>query len=225
MGENRVGVTDQSAGAGVVEVRTRQRTVGGSSVEEQYVIVQPERVASYKGIVSSFRTLGSAATPQNLFTASNTTGSSVILAIRRLVIQMDATAVLTAVAPQFKVSRATGAPTGGTALSKVAFDSSLSSSANVSFLGATASDGGAATAITATAGSTGWQQFAFRLHTAVGQVLIPDETLVPVLCADDPIYLRADEHLLVQLVATAGTSNPTTNHYVVQCMFEEFTLP
>lgn len=225
MGENRVGVTDQSAGAGVVEVRTRQRTVGGSSVEEQYVIPISERVPSYKGMVSSFRTLGAAATSQNVFTASNTTGSSVILAIRRLTVQMDATAVLTAVTPQFKVSRASAAPSGGTALTKVPFDSSLSSSGNVSFLGATASDGGAATAITATAGSTGWQQMAFRLHTAVGQVLINDEPLVPVLCADDPVYLRANEHLLVQLIATATTSNPATNHYIVQCMFEEFTLP
>lgn len=225
MAENRVGVTDQADGAGVGSIRTRQRTVGGNTVEEQYVIPIGERVASYKGMVSSFRTLGSAATPQNLFTASNTTGSSVILAVRRLVVQMDATAVLTAVSPQFKVSRASGAPSGGTALTKVPFDTSLSSSGNVSFLGATASDGGAATAITATAGTTGWQQFAFRLHTAVGQVLIPDETLIPVLCADDPIYLRANEHLVVQLVATAGTSNPATNHYVVQCMAEEFTLP
>lgn len=225
MGENRVGVTDQTAGAGVVEVRTRQRTVGGSAVEEQYVIPISERVASYKGTVSSWRTLGNAATPQNIFTLSNTTGSTVLLAVRRLTVQMDATAVLITVAPQFKLSRATGAPTGGTALSKVAFDSALSSSANVSALGATASDGGAASAITATAGNTLWQQYNFRLHTAVGQVLTPDSGLVPNLCENDPMILRANEHLLVQVVASAAASNAATNHYIVQAMFEEYTLP
>lgn len=225
MGENRVGVTDQAAGAGVSEVRTRQRTVGGSSVEEQYVIPINERVASYKGTFSSFRTLGNAATPQNIFTISNTTGSSVLVAVRRLTVQMDATVVLTAVAPQLQLSRVSSAPTGGTVLTDVAFDTSLSGSANVEARGATASDGGAATAITATAGTTLWQQYNFRLHTAVGQVLTPDNGLIPDLCQDDPVILRANEHLLVQVVAAAAASNAATNHYIVQAMFEEFSLP
>jgi hypothetical protein len=60
-----------------------------------------------------------------------------------------------------------------------------------------------------------------RLHTAVGQVLANDNPLIPTLCEDTPVLLRDSEYLLVQIVATAGASNPATNHWFVQCMWEE----
>ncbi|MCA1571155.1 MAG: hypothetical protein LC798_12730 [Chloroflexi bacterium] len=220
-----VGVTDQASGAGVAEVRARERTVDGGTYAEQYVIPISERVASFKGMCSSFRTLGNAATPQNLFSIENAAGSTVLLAVRRLSVQMDSTAALTAVATQFKTSRPSALPTVGTALGKVAFDSALTSSASVVARGATASDAGAATAITATAGGTGWHQFAMRMHTLVGQVLMDDESLVPSLAEDDPIILRAGESLLVQIVQATAANNKSSDHYVVNCMFEEFSLP
>ena len=225
MAERPVGVTDTAAGAGVAEIRTRERTIGGETVVEQYVIPISERVASFKGTASSFRTLGNAATPQNLFSIENGPGSAVLLAVRRLTIQMDATAASIAVASQFKTGRPTGLPTGGTALSKVAFDTALTSSASVVARGATASDGGVATPITATAGATGWHQFAMRVHTLVGQILMDDESLIPALCEDDPIILRAGEALLVQIVQATAANNAATNHHVVNAAFEEFTLP
>lgn len=225
MAERPVGVTDQASGAGVAQVRTRERTVGGEVVSEQIVIAIGERVASYKGVVGSFRTLGNAATPQNLFSIENAAGSSVLLAVRRFTVQMDATVVLTAVSCQFKVSRPASLPTGGTTLTKVPFDTALSSSSSVVVRGATASDGGGATAITATAGSTGWHQFAMRMHTAVGQVLMEDQSLIPALCEDDPLILRAGEALLVQVINATAGNNAATNHYLVNVMFEEFTLP
>jgi hypothetical protein len=207
------------------KVRTRQRTVGANTVEEQYFIEQSERVASFKGLATTFRTLGTGATPQNLFSIENAAGSTVLVAVRRTSVQLDSTGTLIAVATQVKTSRPSVFPSGGTPLSKVAFDSTQTSSANVICRGATASDGGGASAITATAGTAGWHQFVMRVATQVGQILIDDEPMVPMLCADDPIILRANEALLVQLVQATGTNNKSTDHYIVNCMWEEFTLP
>lgn len=178
---------------------------------------------TFRGSTSSWRTLGSAATPHNLFTLENTTGSAVVVRVRRLIVLCDQTVVLTSVMPQIKVSRPTAIPTGGTVLAKASFDTSLSSAANVIARGANASDGGVATAITATAGDTAWQQYVFRLHTAVGQVLAPDFPLLPPSIDTDPFLLAANQAMLVQLVASAGSSNPATDHWIVCCSWEETT--
>jgi hypothetical protein len=169
--------------------------------------------------VSTFRTLGSAATPQNLFTIYNGDASRVVR-IRALSFNMDGTGVLTAVTSQLRVSRGTSI-SGGTTLTKVPFDTSDTSDADVVCRGATASDGGGATAITATAGTTLWQEFIMRLHTAVGQVLGYIQTLLPRLIESNPIILRPSEGLLVQLVNPTAASNLATNHYVINCAWTE----
>ena len=173
---------------------------------------------------ATFRTLGTAATTQTLFTLENTTGSTRVVNIRRLLVQLDATATLTNVMPLIKTSRTTGIPTGGTALAKGVFDTAAAASvSNVTARGATASDGGAATAITATPGTIVWQQYCMRMQTLVGQVLAPDFGLLPVLVenAASPFVLRANEALMVQVVAAAAASNPITNFYFVECVWEE----
>ena len=174
---------------------------------------------------ASFRTLGAAATTHTLFSLENTAGSAKTVNVRRLLVQMDATAVLTTFMPIIKTSRVTGSlPSGGTSLAKCPFDNAAAASvANVVARGATASDGGTATAITATPGTVAWQQYSMRLHTAVGQVLAPDNNLLPSL-VDTSGYefkMAAGEALMVQIVAAAGTSNPATNHYFVECTWEE----
>ena len=169
---------------------------------------------------SSFRTLGSAATPHNLLTIENIDATTLVK-IRRITVQLDATAVLTTVMPQIKTSRATAVPTGGTTLGIARFDSTVAPDANTIVRGATASDGGVATAITATAGTTIWQQYNMRLHTAVGQVLGVDGSVLPTLVADQDLILRQNEALLVQVVASAGASNPATNFWVVNIVWEE----
>lgn len=169
---------------------------------------------------TSFRTLGSAATPHNLLTIENIDATTLVK-IRRITVQLDATAVLTAVMPQIKTSRATAVPTGGTVLNKALFDTTIASDSNTIVRGATASDGGAATAITATAGTSIWQQYNMRLHTAVGQVLGVDGSVLPTLVADVDLVLRQNEALLVQVVASIGTSNPATNFWIVNIVWEE----
>ena len=91
---------------------------------------------------STFREIGNAATTQNLLTIENIDATNLVW-IRRITVQMDTTAVLTAVSPLIKTSRTTGVPTGGTTLSKGLFDTTASSNANTIVRGSTASDGGA----------------------------------------------------------------------------------
>jgi hypothetical protein len=169
---------------------------------------------------ASFRTLGAAATPQNLFTIENIDATKLVT-IRSIVVQMDATAVLVSVMPQVKLSRATGVPTGGTTLNKGQFDTTAASNANTIIRGGTASDGGVATAITATAGTTLWQQYCMRMHTVVGQVLAIDNPVAPITVDTQNLILRQNQALLVQIVASAGASNPATNHWFVNIVWEE----
>jgi hypothetical protein len=168
---------------------------------------------------ATFRTVGTAAAAHNLFAIYNTSTS--VVRVRRMVMQMDATAVLTAVMPLIKTSRITAAPTGGTILPKVLWDTTVSSDVGVTVRGATASDGGAATAITSTPGDTLWQQYGMRMHTVVGQVLGLDNNVVSSISESFPVILRQNEGLLVHIVAAAGTSNPNTNHWFVQCAWDE----
>ena len=169
---------------------------------------------------ASFRTLGTAATPQNLFTIENIDATKLVT-IRRLVIQMDATAVLVSVMPQVKTSRAAAVPTGGTVLAKAQFDTANASNANTIVRGGNASDGGVATAITATAGTTIWQQYCMRMHTVVGQVLAPDNNALPMIIETNDLILRQNQALVVQIVASAGASNPATNHWFCNVVWEE----
>lgn len=169
---------------------------------------------------ATFRTLGAATTAQNFFTLYNGHASKVVR-VRRLLFQMDATSVLTAFMPIMKSCRVSAA-SAGTALAKVDWDSASASDALVVARGATASDGGTATAITATPTTqTLWQQFGMRLHTAVGQVLGPDNNMLPIIVETNPVILRPGEGLLVHIVAAATTSNPATNHYFVNCAWTE----
>jgi len=180
----------------------------------------------YTGTGATFRILGSAATPHVLFTIENTTGSSRVVGIRRLIVQLDATAVLITAMPLVKTYRCSAIPSGGTTITKGTFDSSQSteSGAHVTLRGAGSSDGGVATAITAsTSGGTIWEQYAMRMHTVVGQVLAPDNPLVPALCDTTSFVIRANEALMVQVEASAGAANPATNHWFVQCCWEEYT--
>jgi hypothetical protein len=169
---------------------------------------------------ASFRTLGTAATPQNLLTIENIDATKLVY-IRRLTVQLDATAVLVSVMPQVKTSRATAVPTGGTALAKAQFDTINLSNANTIVRGGNASDGGVATAITATAGTTIWQQYCMRMHTVVGQVLGLDNNVLPALVDTQDIILLQNQALLVQIVASAGASNPATNHWFCNVVWEE----
>lgn len=169
---------------------------------------------------ATFRQIGNAATLQNLFSIENIDSTKLVY-VRRLVVQMDALAVLTAVMPLIKTGRATGVPSGGTTLAKGLFDTNNSSNANTICRGSTATDGGSNSGPTATMGDVLWEQFGMREHTQVGQILAPDFDAMPVLVDTQNFILRQNQALLVAVVAAAGSSNPATNHYFVGCVWEE----
>lgn len=172
---------------------------------------------------ATFRTVGAAATTQNLFSIFNS-GTSRVVRIRRLVMQMDATAVLTAVMPIVKTSRVTAAPGAGVTLTKVAWDTAdTASHADIVVKGEVSSDGGSRTALTGTPGDILWQQYGMRLHTAVGQVLGIDNNVLASITETIPVVLRENQGLIVHIVAAATASNPNTNHYFVQCAWDEET--
>jgi len=100
-------------------------------------------------------------------------------------------------------------------------DTANASNANTIVRGGTASDGGAATAITATAGTTIWQSYTNRLHTAVGQVLEVDWNIAPLIVETKNLVLRQNQALLVQVVASVGTSNPATDHWICSVVWDE----
>lgn len=170
---------------------------------------------------ATFRTIGNAAVAQNLFSIWNN-GANVVVRVRRMVMQMDATAVLTAVQPLYKTSRVTAAPGAGVTLTKAVWDTTgAASHADVVVKGNGASDGSALTALTGTPGDILWQQYGMRLHTAVGQVLGLDNNVLSMIIENKPIVLRSGQGLICHCVAAATSSNPATNHYFVQCAWDE----
>jgi hypothetical protein len=192
----------------------------------QYVIPISQRSISFAGTAAAFRTLGNAASPQNLFSIENGAGSGVIVGVSKLSIEMASTVANLAVPCEFKTSRSTALPTGGTTLTKVAVDTSLTSVSSVVLRGATASDGGAATAITATAGAMMWHQYANLGWTLVGQYLPDDYNMLPEDVANvDWFTLRAGEAFLVQCVNVTAGNNLATNHYSVKVAWFEYSIP
>lgn len=220
MGENRVGVTDVADGAGVASFRTRQRTVGGNTVEEQYLLYQDELVASWEGCASTFRIPGSGAAGQNIATIFNKTGSGVLVAVRELELVMDY--ITNSGTVRFMgTSRITTSPSTGTVMTPVAFDTAQTQNTSVEFRGGASADG-TANAITATPGTIGWRQGHWHAPTAVGQYLssdLADASMIPSLCDDDPGILREGEGLLVHIINASSTSAS----YILNALWREFT--
>lgn len=172
--------------------------------------------------VSTFRTLGNAAVTQILFTIANASPADDQHAIQILGLfaVMDSTAAATTFAPSIKASRGSnGLPAGGSVLTPARKRTDLSVPSWIVCRGATASDGGAASPITATPGEMFSQIVASRLHTAVGQVLPVQLPILPWRTADDPIVLQAQESLIAHILAPSAAANPATNSYAIVCEF------
>ena len=170
--------------------------------------------------LSTFRILGTAATPQSIFTIHNPAASMVNLAVRGLNVATDSTATLTSVAPMIKLSRgATALPAGGTALTANKYQT-VYAAAQAVCLGGNASDDGVASAITGvTAGPAIWTQSIDRLHSAVGWCVHPGYNLIPDVGTDlRQIILVPGESLLVQGV----TAMAATTTIIVNCSWIEY---
>lgn len=175
---------------------------------------------------ASFRVVGNSATPQNIFSIENGSSSAVLVALREIELMCDSTAAQTKIFLA-RLSRSTALPTGGTALSKGVFDTAQTSDSNVIFRSGASADG-TNSAITATAGTTLYEEFIDRPQTAVGYYALEPIHLLPGIAegaANDPVILRAGEAVLVQIMTTTGADNVSTISYACQATVEEFLFP
>jgi 6-phosphogluconolactonase (cycloisomerase 2 family) len=174
--------------------------------------------------VSSFRTNGNGATTQTLFALVNDGPATVTVNSLSVVMDRDTTTAQTMIAAQVQAWRTEQEVTGGTALTVVkATTGWVDVPAGVSVLGATASDGGTLTPITPAAPDAGvaGQVLTSRMQTTAttgGQVLT--DVLRPLALGVAPFIVRPGESLVVGVAAAATASNPTTQRYFVNVMFE-----
>lgn len=214
---------DSSAVSGV-EVRGYRRGALSTDSWDQYVIPIEDKIVSFRGRACSFRTLGIAGTVgQKLGSIFNAVGSTVLVEVHLFTADVSMTAARVVAPPLIRAHKITTVPTGGTAISKVASDSALSSDASVTVLQATASDGGAATAIVSTpaAGTLINQEVAPRALTLVGY-----EQFDRLEWFDQAKWtLRAGEGILINLDYALATSNPITDNWNIQFGWSEYTRP
>lgn len=186
-----------------------------------------KRTISFYGRGCTFRMPGRAGTAgQKLFSLHNATGSTVLVDLERLTVDMVTTVVkaVTVLPPVIRMYKVTVLPTNGNAVTKVARDSALSSSASVTILQDASADGtSSATALTATlpAGTVITQVFAPRLITAAGYEMI--DTFAFLEGAENKVTLRALEGIVVMLDYTLATQNPVTDMWTVDCKWTEYT--
>lgn len=209
------------------KLRTRQRTIGANTVEEQYILAGSERVVSFTGRACTFRTPGRAGTTgQKILALHNAIGSGVLVNLNKIRLDLVCTVVkaVTVLPPTVRAHRFTALPTNGTAVAKVGIDTSQSSSASVTAWQDASADGtSSASALTVTipASSMLAEEFAPRLITAAGYEMFDRTTFLE----DTDVTLRPLEGVALFLDYTLATQNPTTDMWVASAEWEEYTLP
>jgi len=208
------------------KLRTRDR---GAAGHDQYVVPTDLRSVSFSGRAATFRIPGRAGTVgQKLFSLHNATGSAVLVDLHKINVDLATTVIkaATVLPPVIRLWKVTVLPTSGTAVTKVAEDSALSSSASVTALGDASADGtSSATALTATlpAGTILTEEFAPRMITAAGFELMDRATFLG--GEDETITLRALEGIVVFADYVLATQNPVTDMWIVAARWEEYTVP
>ncbi len=222
MPESTIGLPADGAGK---LLRTRQRVVGAATVQEQYLVVQDEKVATYNGRAGTFRIPGANAVTHKLLSVFNASGSTTIVSVDKVFVDVYMTVVkaVTVPPPIIRIHRATVIPTGGTALAKVTMDSALTTNASVTLLQGASADG-TASVITHTiaANTLISQEIAARLITGAGY---EPADRVEFLDGSGGFLLRAGEGLVVEVASIAATSNPATDMWVAGLQWTEFTYP
>jgi hypothetical protein len=192
----------------------------------QFVIPISERDVRYMGRFSTFKTPGRAAVQQKAAAIHNATGSPVLVAVKKIKIDMLSTVAkaVTVVPPVIRICRFTALPTNGTAMTKVPVDTALTSSASVTVWGDASADGtGSATTLTITQGAVLSSVYAPRMITAAGYEMMDREVFFE---ADSEIILRALEGVVVFLdAAVITTGNPATDQWIISMEWDEFVLP
>jgi hypothetical protein len=219
MANSSVAIT---AGAG-----TNIDTVTVPSGDHRQVVILGSH-GGHEGFAGTFRIPGRAGTTgQNLASIHNATGSTVAVRVKRISVHQTATVIkaVTVLPPMVRLYKVTVLPTNGTAITKVAEDSTdTATSASVTLLQDASADGtSSATTLTATipAGTVVDSRFAPRMITAAGFDMNPAaEFLVNDL---EYIVLNALQGIVVRLDYVLATQNPVTDMWMVNIHWEEYT--
>ncbi len=180
------------------------------------VEVEGEPRATFRGRASTFRSIGRAGTTaRRLLTIFNAAASGKVVRISQVAVDFAQTAAMavTVIPPAIRVYRITALPTGGTALTKVAKDTALTTSASITLAGDASADGtNSASALTATttAGTALTQEFFPRLITAAGYEVADRIELLE----GKDIVLRPGEGLVLSSDITLATQEPAGVHTI-----------
>lgn len=177
----------------------------------------------YSGRCTTFRIPGRGnTTGQKLFALHNATGSTVAVDVGLVAVDLVQTVIkaATVLPPVIQLARFTALPTGGTAITKAPEDTSMATSGSLTLWQDASADGtSSATALTIAAGAGLTQEFAPRMLTAAGYEMMDR---VEFLGAGE-VTLRPLEGVVLQLVYTAATQNPTTDMWVGSARWSEYT--
>lgn len=217
---------DSNAASGV-EVRGYRRGTLSTDSWDQYVIPTTDRIVSFRGRCTSFITPGRAAVGQKIMAIHNATGSSVLININRIKVDILSTAVkaVTIITPMIRIVRFTALPTNGTVLTKVAIDTTMTSNVSATLWGDASADGTlSATTLTITpSGGTLAQTQGPRVFTAVGYEPIDTGQF---FYGESDITVRALEGIAIFLdQAVVTTGNPATDRWTASIDWEEYTRP
>ena len=237
MPEDFIQVAPDSTGA---KIRTRTRTIGANTVEEQYVIVQPEAVAINRVWSNSLRipypltaaaiTAGTNTPIWSLWNGIASGGNSV--SVRRLTMEVDTATAHAVLSPIARLYRMTTAGSGNTAITPVQqYTADTAFSGSVVVRANHAAEAAAGTLALGTLGAAPmWSQTLPRMQVSGAAFSWPTElNLLPndsQLMAQDPLIVRPQEGFAIQMyapaavAATAGIWNIT-----VKAVLAEFTYP
>lgn len=213
-----VGVVDTASGAGVADIRARERTVDGGTYAEQYVVPIRERVTTAILLYSVVNTVQATAhtAPAGFWWVFNHVASGVTIALRRINFSSQHnTALATPTGPRIALRRITftGTPSGA-AITGAKAVSSQTASANWSVRSAN-------TGPTITQGADIFSFFPVAAITAVGTAAPAYEDWNPE--DEGMIVLAAGEGIVCMQLDAATASD--TRRFVTNWAIEEYTLP
>lgn len=221
-----MGDFDTTATLGI-EARGYRRGTTGTDSWDQYVVPVEDKIISYQGRANTFRIPGRAgATGQKLMSLHNATGSTILVSVDQVRLDMAATVVkaVTVLPPIIRLHKVTVLPTNGSTLAKVGMDSSQTSSSSVTLLQDASADGTlSGTALTATlpAGSIITQEYTPRLITAAGYEMYDRTEYL----SSNAVTLRALEGIVLFLDYSVATQNVATDMWIAGISWREYTRP
>lgn len=213
-----------------VEARGYQRGALATDGWDQYVVPVKDRIVTFDGRSATFQSAGRAVASQKLIALWNPVGSGVLVSLDRAKVDVLSTVIkgIAVIPAALRLGRITVAPTGGTAMPKVAQDTALTSNANVVVLQDQSQDSAASataavgTALAATVTGVYSQTWAPRFVTAVGYEPVDTATF---LVGEPDVLCRPGEGVVLEVFATTAANNPATDKYIATIDWEEFQRP